>query len=96
MIVLAYDMDMKYDNETKCSRVGERGQVTIPKELRHRYGIRAGQEVLFEEHAAGLLLRRLVPEDPLRALRGRIREEVDVDRYLADARGPGWSKDLDE
>lgn len=85
-----YDMNMKYDRkDKKAARVGERGQVTIPQELRRRYGISPGQEVVFEEHEDGLILRRRVSEEPLRALFGRVREDVDVDRYLEESRGPG-------
>lgn len=81
-------MNMKYDIKFMKARVGERGQVTIPQAMRRRYGIRPGQDVLFEEHPDGLILRRQVAEEPLRALLGRIRERVDVDRYLEESRGP--------
>lgn len=88
---------MKYESISKTSRVGERGQVTIPKALRTRYGVKAGQEVLFEEHEDGILIRKVPHEDdPLRALLGRVRRKMDVDRYLEQTRGPGWTADLDE
>ena len=90
---------MKYESISKTSRVGERGQVTIPKALRTRYGVKAGQEVLFEEHEEGMLIRKVpLPheDDPLRALLGRVRRKMDVDRYLEQTRGPGWTADLDE
>ncbi len=87
---------MKYEFISKTSRVGERGQVTIPKALRTRYGVRAGQEVLFEEHEDGMLIRKVSHEDPLRALLGHVRRKMDVDLYLERTRGPGWTADLDE
>jgi len=86
---------MKYERKSRYSKVGERGQVTIPKELRDRYGVRAGQEVVFEEHANGLLIKKVAAEDSLRALLGRIKRKLDVDRYLDDARGPRWTAGLD-
>jgi AbrB family looped-hinge helix DNA binding protein len=89
-------MDMEYDYGYRTSKVGERGQVTIPQELRRRYGIRPGEEVRFEEHADGLILRRQVTEEPLRALVGRIRERIDVDEYLEETRGPAPDDGPDE
>lgn len=83
-----YNLDMK-------SRVGERGQVTIPKSLRDRLGISSGSEVEFEEFEEGLILKKRTPSDPLEALRGLISEPVDVDAYLAETRGPGWLPELD-
>lgn len=87
---------MKYESISKTSRVGERGQVTIPKAFRTRFGVKAGQEVLFEEREEGILIRKVPHEDPLRALLGRVRRKMDVDRYLAQTRGPAWTADLDE
>ena len=87
---------MKYESISKTSRVGERGQVTIPKAFRTRYGVRAGQDVLFEEHEEGMLIRKMPNEGPLRALLGLVRRKMDVDRYLEQTRGPGWTADLDE
>ncbi len=91
----SYIENMKYEKKVRKSKVGERGQVTIPKVFRARYGVRPGQEVVFEETADGLLLRKVPREDPLRALLGRIREAVDVDEYLEQTRGPGWHGELD-
>jgi AbrB family looped-hinge helix DNA binding protein len=87
---------MKYEYSNRKSRVGERGQVTIPKELRKRYGVKPGNEVVFEERKDGLLIKKVVREDPLRELVGRIRDDVDVDRHLEQTRGPGWNSELDE
>ncbi len=80
---------MKYDKlNMKSSRVGERGQVTIPQPLRLRYGVGPGEEVVFEEHEDGLLIRRVAPGDPLQRLIGRVEEDLNVDQYLEDTRGP--------
>jgi len=69
-------------------RVNERGQVTIPKPIRARLGIRPGQEIEFTVENGRLILRPVVPRDPLDRLVGRITEEVDVDAYLEETRGP--------
>jgi len=43
--------------------VGERGQVTIPKELRDRMGIRPGQRLEFAEEDGRIVLRKGATED---------------------------------
>ncbi len=40
-------------------RVTEKGQVTIPKPIRDRLGIRPGSEVDFVERAVGVLLEKV-------------------------------------
>ncbi len=92
----SYIINMKYEKKVRTSKVGERGQVTIPQALRTRYGVLPGAEVAFEETKDGLLLRKVPRGDPLRALVGLVREPLDVDEYLSRARGAGWSRELDE
>ncbi len=77
------------------AKVGERGQVTIPKRLRRSLGIQPGEEVEFEEREGALLLRRAGATGPLDRLVGLVRERVDVDAYLAEARGPAFRASLD-
>jgi len=77
------------------ARVGERGQVTIPKRLRRSLGIQPGEEVEFEEREGVLLLRRAGALGPLDRLVGLVKERVDVDAYLAETRGPRFRASLD-
>jgi AbrB family looped-hinge helix DNA binding protein len=78
------------------SVMGERGQVTIPKELRRRLGLQPGQEVRFEERRGVLVLRKALAEkSPLDNLWGIIDEKIDVDTYLEQTRGPAWTPELD-
>ncbi len=83
--------------------VGERGQVTIPKELRERFGIEGGDEVVVYEEAGKLVIDRPVDEADLvdgyqqRAERSiRLEEELESvsqesNAHLGDA--PEWSED---
>jgi AbrB family looped-hinge helix DNA binding protein len=87
---------MKYEYVSRKTKVGERGQVTIPKKLRARYGVEPGSEVVFEERKDGLLIKKVMREDPLRELVGVIRDVVDVDRYLEQTRGPAWDSESDQ
>ena len=76
--------------------VSEKGQVTIPRRLRARLGLAPGTVLSFEERNGKLVAARVVGEDPVRRLLGLgERRGVDVDRWLATARGPAWSRELD-
>ncbi len=76
--------------------VSEKGQVTIPKQLRTRLGLTAGTVLVFEERQGALVASRKVAEEPIRRLAGLgERRGVDVDRWLAASRGPAWSKERD-
>ena len=76
--------------------VSEKGQVTIPKQLRTRLGLTAGTVLVFEERQGALVASRTVAEEPIRRLAGLgERRGVDVDRWLAASRGPAWSKERD-
>lgn len=52
------------------SKVGERGQITIPKTLRDRLGIRPGQSVEFEEVDGSIVIRKRLPRDPVDSVYG--------------------------
>src|SRR2546427_12405757 len=51
-----------------------KGQVTIPKDLRDRFGLKEGEEVLMVPANEGILLKHRM--DSMRSLRGLMREEV--------------------
>lgn len=74
-------------------RVGERGQVTIPKEIRDRFGIGPDTEVEFSVERGRIQLRKRASELPLRKWKGYCAETFrksgyrDVDDYLDDVRG---------
>ena len=53
-----------------------KGQVTIPKDLRDRFGLKEGEEVLMVPAKEGILLKHRM--DSMRSLRGLLREEVDL------------------
>jgi antitoxin PrlF len=44
------------------AKLTSKGQVTIPKAVRQRLGIKTGDEVLFVEDRAGIHLRRNLPD----------------------------------
>jgi AbrB family looped-hinge helix DNA binding protein len=72
-------------------RVTEKGQVTIPKDLRDRLGIGAGTQVTFEEVPNGIVVRKAAR--PTRGsriverLRGRGDGQMTTDEIMALTRG---------
>ena len=60
------------------SKITSKGQVTIPKDLRDRFGFKEGEEVLMVPENEGILLKHRM--DSMRSLRGLMREEVDLKR----------------
>ncbi|MDP2955168.1 MAG: AbrB/MazE/SpoVT family DNA-binding domain-containing protein [Longimicrobiales bacterium] len=68
------------------SRVTERGQITIPKELRDRLGIRAGQVVDFAEEGGRLVVTRRVGGDPVEAVYGILSLDRSTDELMAALR----------
>lgn len=69
-------------------RVGPKGQVVIPKELRDEFGIEPGDEVSFWHHEDHVALR---PSGRQRPLRGRFRDtdlvsELEHERALDQTR----------
>ena len=58
------------------SKMTSKVQVTIPKDLRDRFGLKEGEEVLMVPANEGILLKHRM--DSMRSLRGLMREEVDL------------------
>jgi AbrB family looped-hinge helix DNA binding protein len=46
-------------------KIGERGQVTIPKELRERFGMKGGDDVVIYEEGGKLVIERSVTREEL-------------------------------
>jgi antitoxin PrlF len=69
--------------------VSEKGQVTIPKSLRDRLGIRPGEVLDFEEEGGRLVARKADVRDPVDAVYGTLELPAPTDRLLDELRGPG-------
>ena len=72
-------------------RIGERGQVTIPKALRDKFGLEPRDEVTFVQSRGELILRkkRVTVDSGIRKWVGRLgRMPESVDEFIDDVRGP--------
>ncbi|NPV45815.1 MAG: AbrB/MazE/SpoVT family DNA-binding domain-containing protein [Armatimonadetes bacterium] len=69
-------------------KVGERGQITIPKALRDRYGLKKGVEVEVAGDRSVLRVRRAADiREAVAALTGTVVLDVTVDEFIEETRG---------
>jgi len=62
-------------------KIGKRGQVTIPKDLRERFGMKGGDDVVIYEEAGKLVIERPVTREELAE---GYRQRAQRTRELAD------------
>jgi AbrB family looped-hinge helix DNA binding protein len=70
------------------ARVSEKGQVTIPKKLRDRLGIRVGDELEFEAEQGRLVVAKVAERDAIDRLYGSLRLPGSTDELMEQLRGP--------
>jgi AbrB family looped-hinge helix DNA binding protein len=70
--------------------LSEKGQVTIPKRIRDDLGLEAGSILEFTEDAGRIIVRKILPENPISAWRGKGRLPAgrSVNEYLSLVREP--------
>jgi AbrB family looped-hinge helix DNA binding protein len=69
------------------ARVSEKGQVTIPKRLRDRLGIRPGQLLDFDVERGTLIAKKVEEQDPLDRWYGVLRLGRTTDELMEELRG---------
>ena len=67
--------------------VSEKGQVTIPKAVRTRLGLRPGSVVEFEAEGGRLVGRKASTGDAIDEVYGSLKMELTVDEYIERVRG---------
>lgn len=60
------------------AKITSKGQISIPKELREKFQLRVGEEVMLVAGDEGIILKPGL--NPMRRLRGALREEVDINK----------------
>jgi AbrB family looped-hinge helix DNA binding protein len=69
-------------------KVGERGQITIPKAIREKYGFFPKMEVEFIPLKDGVKLKkRSSRTSPVREVFGILKSKTRTDDYMEDVRG---------
>ncbi len=74
-------------------KIGERGQVTIPKQLRDRFGIGPATEVEFAVQSDMIVLKKVRKPLNLQRWKGRCKGSLQklgyrtADEYIRDVRG---------
>ena len=69
-------------------RISERGQITIPKALRDRFGMNHNVEIEITPTRTGLLIhKRTGAEHPVDRVYGILGHGGDTDEYLEEIRG---------
>lgn len=73
-------------------RVTPKGQVTIPKDIRDRLGIKPGDEVAFEKTDAGYTIQKEAPttaegNDPFEKYRGSAKSDETMPERMRRLRG---------
>ena len=71
------------------SKINSKGQITIPKSLRRRFGFIPGQYVEFDPNTPFLKVTKEVDEARMRSVIGCLKDSIDkdVDEILDDFRG---------
>ena len=67
--------------------VSEKGQVTIPKPLRDRLGLKAGQVLRFREENGDLIASKETNVDPVGSVYGILRLGASTDQVMKRLRG---------
>jgi AbrB family looped-hinge helix DNA binding protein len=73
-------------------KVGERGRVTIPKQIREQFGLTPESDVEFRVVNGSIVLKKAPPKSHLRNWKGRCRKSFSrlgyssVDKFIDDVR----------
>jgi len=70
------------------TKVSEKGQITVPKQLRDRLGIRPGDELDVADEGGRIVLSKAVADDPVAAVYGILGTNLDTDAIIEELRGP--------
>ena len=70
------------------SILAEKGQVTIPKAIREKLGLKSGTVLKFTVDRNRIVITKEVTADPIEAVRGCLPNFGPVNRLIDELRGP--------
>ena len=82
---------------SKSTRITSKGQATIPQELREKYGLEPGDEVIWEEGEDGILVKKRTETGARGLLAGDLTEDErerladDLEAELREQRETNWT-----
>ncbi len=74
-------------HQSMKTTVSEKGQITIPKAVRTRLGIRPGQVLDVHDEGGRLIASKVVGADPVQRVYGILRLGKSTDQMLEELRG---------
>jgi antitoxin PrlF len=72
--------------------VSEKGQITIPKPLRERLGLRTGQVLEAREELGRLVMTKSTNADPFEKYFGVLKLGMTTDEIMAELRGEDYAR----
>ena len=84
---------MYIESYSSCMKIGERGQVTIPKDIRDKFGLGRDVDVEFHIENGSIVLRKAPRKLDIERWRGRCEPSFadlgysSVDEFTEDVRG---------
>jgi AbrB family looped-hinge helix DNA binding protein len=71
------------------TKITTKGQITVPKQVRERLGLRTGDELEFIEENGVYRLKKCTPPNPLKKYRGCLKDMAgfDSDKVVWEMRG---------
>ena len=84
---------VRIPTQTNNMKLGERGQVTIPKEIRDAFGLAPDTEIEFQIISGSIVLKKAAKKLDLKKWKGRCKESFaelgyrSVDQFMEDVRG---------
>ncbi|SDF79310.1 AbrB/MazE/SpoVT family DNA-binding domain-containing protein [Sporolituus thermophilus] len=70
------------------AKVGKKGQIVIPYELRKKYGIKCSDTIIITDDQQGNIILAVKPTDPTQAMRGALKGlwKEDAQEYICKLR----------
>ena len=82
---------------SKSTRITSKGQATIPQELREKYGLEPGDEVIWEEGEDGIIVKKRTKTGARGLLAGDLTEDEreqladDLEAEIREQRDTEWT-----